>query len=118
MTILLPALTIAFAAFCVWLTVRIVNRRKKPGKAFWATATILAALIGYPLSFVPAVHLYARGMLPMDVAVVVYRPIRGMLHEATRGHKRSKYVSLGNERVEIAMGEIIAYFYGPATVKK
>jgi hypothetical protein len=26
MTLLLPALAAAFAAFCVWLTVRIVNR--------------------------------------------------------------------------------------------
>ena len=33
MTTLLPTLAVAFAAFCVWLTVRIVNRRE--GRAKW-----------------------------------------------------------------------------------
>jgi len=28
MTMILPTLAVAFAAFCVWLTVRIVNRRE------------------------------------------------------------------------------------------
>ena len=29
MSTLLPAMCIAFAAFCVWLTVRIINRRER-----------------------------------------------------------------------------------------
>jgi hypothetical protein len=47
MTILLPTLAVAFAAFCVWLTVRIVNRRER-----WATwtAVLLAVVAGYPMS--------------------------------------------------------------------
>lgn len=37
MTIVLPTLAVAFAAFCVWLTVRIYNRRER-----WATWTLAA----------------------------------------------------------------------------
>src|SRR5579872_127975 len=45
MTILLPALAVAFAAFCVWLTVRIVNRRER-----WAKRT-LAVVVGLPVLY-------------------------------------------------------------------
>lgn len=54
MTVLLPSLATAFAAFCVWLTVRIFNHRKKPGVAFWGTAVLVVLLVGYPLSAGPA----------------------------------------------------------------
>jgi hypothetical protein len=47
MTILLPALSVAFAAFCVWLTVRIVNRRER-----WAKWTLAGLLIGLPVFYV------------------------------------------------------------------
>jgi hypothetical protein len=40
MTIVLPALAIAFAAFCVWLAVRVYNRRER-----WAKWTALGLLI-------------------------------------------------------------------------
>jgi hypothetical protein len=42
MTILLPALAVACAAFCVWLAVRIMNRRER-----WAKRT-LTLLVGLP----------------------------------------------------------------------
>ena len=69
----IPVLGIAFAAFCVWLTVRIVNRRER-----WAKWT-LAALVGVPVlylaSFGPACWLASwtntgAGFLPM-----IYRPV-------------------------------------------
>lgn len=44
-------LGVAFAACCVWLVVRMANRRKNPGVAFWAS---VALVLGYPLSFGPA----------------------------------------------------------------
>lgn len=44
MSTLLPALAVAFAAFCVWLTVRIVNRKER--WAIWLAIVIVA----YPLS--------------------------------------------------------------------
>jgi type VI protein secretion system component VasK len=40
MMIAMPTLAVAFAAFCVWLTVRIVNRHER-----WAMWTLAAALI-------------------------------------------------------------------------
>jgi hypothetical protein len=46
MTILLPALALAFGAFCVWLVVRIVNRRER-----WAKWT-LGAVVGVPVLYV------------------------------------------------------------------
>jgi hypothetical protein len=47
MTILLATLAVAFAALCVWLTVRIVNRRER-----WAKWT-LAAIVGLPVLYPP-----------------------------------------------------------------
>lgn len=44
MTPLLPTLAVALAAFCVWLTVRIVNRRERWAKWALAIALALAAL--------------------------------------------------------------------------
>ena len=60
MAIIFPALVVAFAAFAVWLGVRIFNRRER-----WAKRTAIAMLVGSPLlylfSFGPAVWLTARG---------------------------------------------------------
>lgn len=47
MTIVLPALAAAFAAFCVWLSVRIVNRRER-----WAKWMLATAFIGTPMLYV------------------------------------------------------------------
>jgi hypothetical protein len=53
MTIILPALAVAFAAFCVWLAVRIFNRRER-----WAKRTTVAVVAALPIlylaSFGPA----------------------------------------------------------------
>ena len=53
MTIMLPALAATFAAFCVWLIVRIVNRRE-----LWAKWMLAGVIFGLPalylLSFGPA----------------------------------------------------------------
>lgn len=40
MIIVLPALAVAYAAVCVWLAVRIINRREK-----WASWTAVALLV-------------------------------------------------------------------------
>ena len=50
MTILLPAL--AVAAFCVWLGVRVVNRRERWAK--WTLATVIGMPVLYVASFGPA----------------------------------------------------------------
>ena len=46
-TVVLPALGVAFGAFCVWLTVRIVNRRER-----WAKWTLAGLILGLPVLYV------------------------------------------------------------------
>ena len=52
MAFVLPALAVAFAAFCIWLTVRIVNRREQWAK--WTLAAVVGLPVLYVLSFGPA----------------------------------------------------------------
>ena len=72
MTILLPALVVAFAAFCVWLTVRIVNRRERWAKRILAATLLLPVL--YVGSFGPACWLVGRRVLPESILTTAYRP--------------------------------------------
>ena len=46
----LAVLGVAFAGFCVWLTVRIVNRREKWAK-WTAVGLVVAMFVLYPLSY-------------------------------------------------------------------
>jgi hypothetical protein len=46
MTILLPALAVAFAAFCVWPAVRVVNRRERWAIQLAFVAGMMAAALG------------------------------------------------------------------------
>lgn len=72
MTVVLPALAVAFAAFCVWLTVRIINRRERWAKR---TAAAVAISVLYVASFGPASWLGNRyeGAYPWYAAI--YWPI-------------------------------------------
>jgi hypothetical protein len=49
MAIALSLLGVAFAAFCVWLTVRIFNRRERWAK--WTMVGLVVVFIAYPLGF-------------------------------------------------------------------
>src|SRR6478752_3435066 len=64
---------VAFAAFCVWLTVRIVNRQER-----WAKST-LAVVVGLPVlyvaSFGPACWINERYDVGTNAISIVYRPI-------------------------------------------
>jgi hypothetical protein len=72
MTIILPALAVAFAAFCLWLAVRIYNRRE-----LWAKRTAVGVCVAlvYPLSFGPACWFCSRLGIWADKIPVVYRPM-------------------------------------------
>ncbi len=63
MSIVLPTLAVAFAAFCVWLAVRIVNRQER-----WAKRTVwvLVVALAYPLSFGPACWIVSRRNIDDD----------------------------------------------------
>jgi hypothetical protein len=73
MTILLPALAVAFAAFCVWLTVRIVNRHERWAK--WTLTTFIGLPSLYVLSFGPACWLSDRGHIPIANVGELYQPV-------------------------------------------
>jgi hypothetical protein len=75
MTILLPTLAIAFAASCVWLTVRVVNRRERWAK--WTLAAVAAVSVLYVGSFGPVRYAYWKLRGPrwmQDMAVVLFEP--------------------------------------------
>jgi len=52
MSIAIPAVGVAFAAFCLWLAVRIVNRRERWAK--WTLAVAVTVPVLYVASFGPA----------------------------------------------------------------
>jgi len=72
MRIVLPALGVAFAALCIWLAVRIINRRER-----WARWTL--ALVGVPslylASFGPACWLTDAGVLPIGTTGTAFLPL-------------------------------------------
>ena len=77
MTILLPALAIAIAAFCVWLTVRIVNRRERWVK--WTLAGVVGVPVLYVASFGPACWVVDRGWIaPRPIAYAYWPCLRAM----------------------------------------
>jgi hypothetical protein len=57
MSPVISALAIAFAAFCVWLAVRIINRRER-----WAKWTLAASVVVLPL-------LYVASLFPITLMV-------------------------------------------------
>jgi|SRR5579863_2412342 len=67
MTILLPTLAVAFAAFCVWLTVRIVNRPERWAKRL-AWGLWISMVPSYVIFLGPLLWLNRRGMLPDSVS--------------------------------------------------
>jgi hypothetical protein len=74
MMVALPALSIAFAAFCVWLGVRVYNRRERWAK--WTLAGAVALPVLYVLSIGPAILLVYRSRpTGPQIANALYRPI-------------------------------------------
>jgi hypothetical protein len=58
MTNVLPALAVAVAAFCVWLTVRVINRHERWAK--WMLAVVISLPVLYVPSFGPACWISSR----------------------------------------------------------
>ncbi|HLJ11838.1 MAG TPA: hypothetical protein VKU82_11650 [Planctomycetaceae bacterium] len=69
------------AAFCIWLTVRVVNRRERWAKR---VAVIAATGLAYPLSFWVACWAVQHGMLTDRIAKAVYEPIFWMEFHAAQ----------------------------------
>jgi hypothetical protein len=75
MTLLLPALSLAFASFCVWLTVRIVNRRERWAK--WTAAGVAGVPLLYIASFGPACWWFSHDSYVHGIRVAprIYWPL-------------------------------------------
>lgn len=74
--VVVAATGVIFAALCVWLTVRIVNRHKKPGWIFWATVGLTASVL-YVLSVGPVRWMYFKTGEPewLGTMMIIYDPI-------------------------------------------
>jgi len=99
MTIALPALAVAFAAFCVWLAVRIFNRRERWAK--WTAIGLIVAL-AYPASFGPACWWFSDlsagpGGFPVSRSPGIYWPIGRLWNKSPDSIKVSIswYATLG-----------------------
>ena len=88
MTIILLIPAVAFAALCVWLTVRIVNRRERWAK--WTLAGVLGLPALYVASFGPACWFSSRTRIGNFNLPTVYRPI---LSAMSRGSNVTKVFS-------------------------
>ena len=62
MEIVAIALALVLAVFCVWLAVRIVNRKERWAK--WLAVGLAIALLVYPLSFGPVTWLMNHDYVP------------------------------------------------------
>jgi len=98
MNILIAAVAAAVAAICIWLTVRIVNRRER-----WAKRT-LTAFVGLPvlyvLSFGPACWISSRLQPSGKVVSAIYWPIIGIMWQGPYVVQRvlMEYVEFGAPR--------------------
>jgi len=92
MSIVLAVSGLAFAAFAVWLTVRIVNRREKWAKRLAIGLTV--ALI-YPLSFGPVMWIHSRTRRGGKTILVVYSPVVWLSYQPAFFHAASWWVLLG-----------------------
>jgi hypothetical protein len=77
MAIALSIFGVAFAAFCVWLTVRIVNRQRRWAK--WTLAVVVGVPALYVVSFGPACWLSDRKMIQRSVPSRLYNPLASYL---------------------------------------
>jgi hypothetical protein len=104
MAVLISVLGIAFAAFCVWLTVRIVNRRER-----WAKWTLAGVTIGLPLLYAISIgpacwmtlQVYIGGeQIKWNRALIIYIPLARMILEnpppdSRFGHLLCWWMTLG-----------------------
>ncbi|HEY2250359.1 MAG TPA: hypothetical protein VGH74_04830 [Planctomycetaceae bacterium] len=92
MAFALSILAVAFAAFCLWLTVRIVSRRERWAKC---TVALLIVLAAYPLSMGPWIALYIgahRHQKNFVVPFEIYRPIAFVAHNSPAKDVFGQYV--------------------------
>jgi len=118
MTIAFPVLAVAFAAFCVWLTVRVVNRKER-----WAKWTLAAMIVSLPLLYIlgfgPACW-WSLGAKPHSRGLVsrFYWPIGWVVANGPEPCQRAArwYALLAIDGVDLptdSKGSFIPVFRGP-----
>ena len=117
MAIVLSIFGVAFAASCVWLKVRIVNRRERWAK--WTLAAVLSLPVLYVLSFGPACWWFTipsgfsenfpatNHPVPAERARQMYWPIGRLAARGPRWSQRllAWYATLGGEVLVLTDGE-------------
>ena len=73
MTVVVAALSVGFPAFCVWLGVRIFNRRERWAK--WTLVVTLSLPVLYAASLGPACWITSRVNVGAPIVNVVYLPM-------------------------------------------
>jgi hypothetical protein len=115
MTNILPTLAVAFAAFCVWLGVRIFNRRERWAK--WTAVGLASLPLLYILSFGPACWWFTipsgdsgnfpgtNDPLPSVRARQIYWPIGWVAVNGPHSLERvlAWYATLGGHEVTVPM---------------
>ena len=93
-TLVLAATGVAFAAFTMWLAIRIINRRER--WAIW-TAVAIFALATYPVSFGPACWITSRTNAGASAVPTIYRPMVWVMCRSYRiFHILDSYARLGS----------------------
>jgi hypothetical protein len=120
MALTLTIFEISFAALCVWLGVRIFNRRERWSKRALVITVLLPAL--YVASFGPACWLCQRWLLPQRAAWIAYRPLTWLAvhgHETVRGAIRYYTTVCGDKQpifVSQSLGVERCYSSSPSPV--
>jgi len=103
MTILLPPLGVAVAAFCIWLGVRIISRKKNAGWVLLASVPFVV-LIGYPLSFGPACLLMDAGVLPRPALKFIFYPVLDRVLEGSFARRAYEWANMcGGETAYLSL---------------
>jgi hypothetical protein len=90
MAIALAISGVAFAAICMWLTVRIINRKERWAK--WMAVAVAGVPVLYVASIGPAYWLIAAACIKKDSVQWAYRPL---LRIRPAKHLIIWYVELG-----------------------
>jgi hypothetical protein len=113
MGLALSIFAVAFAAFCVWLVVRIINRRER-----WAKGVAIGLVVVlYPLSFGPACWISSHAGASKSVGFI-YQPMMQLWWQGQppRGDDlMDRYTRLA-ARAGWGMGQVVAsgaYDWGP-----
>src|SRR5579862_4273800 len=82
MALTLSIFGVAFAAFCIWLTVRIIKRRERWAK--WTMAIVAGLPVLYVLNFGPATWIWDHGWITFRSIRVAYQPISSRLPDSPK----------------------------------